>query len=214
MRSIRRPATPGKAAPTHVIWLPGAFQEPEMFLDAGFDARARARNLALDLEFVQIELEHVGDRRAVERLEREIVAPARRGGASSVWLAGISLGGFFALDYAATHPGGLDGVCVLAPYLGSRMLLAEIAAAPDLAAWRPGPLAQSDEERRIWRFIQSHRAGGPPLLLGYGRDDRFAQAHRLMAAALAADAVHVVPGGHDWPTWSILWERVLESIPG
>ena len=147
----------------------------------------------------------------LERLRREIVAPARARGCRSIWLGGISLGGFFALDYAATHPGEWDGLCLLAPYLGNRMLIAEIAAAPGLAAWQPGPLAQADEERRIWRFIQAQRAESRPLYLGYGRDDRFAAAHRLMAEALPPDAVDMVRGRPRLAHLVRLWEQFLDS---
>ncbi len=211
MGSISRPAAPGSVAPTRMVWLPGAYHSPRVFLQAGFDARARARGLPLDLEFVDIKLEHLGDRGVLERLRRDVVAPARAQGCRSIWLAGISLGGFLALDFAAAHPDLWDGLCVLAPYLGNRMLIAEIAAAPGLKAWQPGPLAQSDEERRIWRFIQAQRTEPRPVYLGYGRDDRFAPAHRLMAEALPPHAVNVVAGGHDWHTWSILWEQFLDS---
>ncbi len=198
-----------------VIWLPGAFQSPEDFLRAGFDAAARKRAAAVDLQFVDLELEHVGDRSVIGNLAREVVAPARAGGCRSIWLAGISLGGFFALDYAASRAGACDGLCLFAPYLGNRRLIAEIAAAPSLADWEPGPLAESDEERRIWRFIRErrgvHGAAPMPLYLGYGSDDRFARGHALMAGALAPGMVHVAAGGHDWPTWSELWERFLTS---
>jgi hypothetical protein len=104
---------------------------------------------------------------------------------------------------------------LFAPYLGNRQLIAEIAAAPGLAAWNPGPLAQSDEERRIWRYIRDRRddpgLAARPLYLGYGRQDRFAQGHALMAKALASEMVDVAEGGHDWPTWCTLWERFLTS---
>jgi pimeloyl-ACP methyl ester carboxylesterase len=198
-----------------MIWLPGAFQRPQDFLDAGFDAAVRKRHLAVDLQFVQVELEHVGDRRVIENLAREVVAPARAAGCRSIWLAGISLGGFFALDYAATQAGGCEGLCLLAPYLGSRQLIAEIAAAPNLDAWDAGPLAESDEERRIWRFIRDRRSEqGPesmPLYLGYGSGDRFARGHGLMAGALAPGWVDAAAGAHDWATWHSLWERFLTS---
>jgi enterochelin esterase-like enzyme len=88
---------------------------------------------------------------------------------------------------------------------------ADAARAPGLAAWQAGELAQSDEERRIWRFLQAHGPASRPLHLGYGRDDRFAHAHALMSQALPSSAVDVVPGGHDWRTWSILWENFLDS---
>jgi pimeloyl-ACP methyl ester carboxylesterase len=202
-----------------MVWLPGALQTPEDFVDAGFEAAVRDRNIALDLEFVHLELEHVGDRRAIARLAGEIIAPARAQGCRTIWLGGVSLGGFFALDYAATRAGEWDGLCLLAPYLGNRLLISEISSAGDVAAWQPGPLAESDEERRIWRFVQARPAGAAethssaarPLFLGYGRDDRFALAQGLLAQTLSPDAVQVVPGGHDWRTWLTLWEQFLDS---
>ncbi len=210
MRSIFRPGREGTVAATRVVWLPGALDTPEHFIRAGFDDEVRRRSLAVDLEFVDVELDHVGDRSAVRRLARDIVQPAREAGCRSVWLGGISLGGSFALDYAATESGHCDGLCLLAPYLGNRLLIAEIARASSIAAWQPGPLAQSDEERRIWRFIQANGLERRPVYLGYGREDRFAQGHRLMAQAMPAEAVHVIDGGHDWATWSLLWQRFLD----
>jgi pimeloyl-ACP methyl ester carboxylesterase len=170
----------------------------------------RMRRIALDLTFVDMEMAHVGDRSALQRLRSDVVLPARAAGVS-IWLGGISLGGLFALDYAASHPDELDGLCLLAPYLGNRMLTAEIAQAPGVAAWQPGELAETDEERRIWRHIKSRREDSRPLYLGFGRGDRFAAAHELLAATLPADSVNVVAGGHEWSTWVRLWENFLDS---
>jgi pimeloyl-ACP methyl ester carboxylesterase len=194
-----------------MVWLPGAFHTPEDFLSAGFAAAVRERDITLDLEFVQLELEHVQDRRMVGRLAREVIAPARARGNSTVWLGGISLGGLIALEYAASGAGHWDGLCLLAPYLGNRILITEIERSGGLAAWQPQALAESDEERRIWCFVRERRGAPRPLYLGYGRDDRFAAAHELMAQALPPKAVDVAPGGHDWRTWLTLWERFLES---
>ena len=128
--------------------------------------RYDARRIPLDLVFVDAQLEHLRDRSVHERLRRDILAPARALGCRSIWLAGISLGGFIALDYAAGHPEDWDGLCLLAPYLGNRMLIAEIAGSPGLSARQPGPLADVDEERRIWRFIASQRARREAHVLG------------------------------------------------
>ena len=141
-------------------------------------------------------MQHLDDRDVFRQLRSEIVLPARDSGAA-VWLAGISLGGLIALDYASSYPGELDGLCLLAPYLGNRMLINEIAAASGLANWRPGELAESDAERRIWRYIKT-RVDSRPVLLGYGRDDRFCAAHDMLAAALPRNWVDVVDGGHEW----------------
>lgn len=193
-----------------MVWLPGAFHSPEDFVQAGFDAAVARRRLELDLQFADLCLDHVGDRSAIARLADEIVRPARAAGCRAVWLGGISLGGSFVLDYAASAAGPWDGLCVLAPYPGNRLLIGEIARAGGLGAWQPGPLAESDEERRIWRFIQMAGAGPPPLHLGYGREDRFAQGLDLMAQALPPAVVQVIDGGHDWSTWSRLWEGFLD----
>jgi pimeloyl-ACP methyl ester carboxylesterase len=193
-----------------MVWLPGAYHSARDFLAAGFPGAARARRANLDLEFVDLELEHLGDRVPLQRLRSDIVLPARAAGVE-IWLAGISSGGLFALNYAASHPDEIDGLCLFAPYLGNRMLTGEIAGAQGLASWQPGELAQDDEERRIWRYIKTRRADSRPLYLGFGRDDRFSPAHRLLAATLPADSVDVIAGGHEWPTWSRLWENFLDS---
>jgi pimeloyl-ACP methyl ester carboxylesterase len=210
MRSIAAPAHASAAAPTRVVWLPGAFHIAEDFLAAGFAEAVRVRRLALDLIFVDLELEHVEDRSALQRLRNEMVLPARSAGVS-IWLGGISLGGLFALSYAAAHPDELDGLCLLAPYLGNRILTKEIAAAPGLHAWQPGRLAQTDEERRIWCYIRDRRPDSRPLYLGFGRQDRFSAAHALLAETLPADSVDMIAGGHDWPAWSQLWENFLDA---
>jgi pimeloyl-ACP methyl ester carboxylesterase len=208
MRSVVRTANSNAVAPTRMIWLPGAYHGAQDFVDAGFADAASRRDAPVDLAFIDLDLKHLGDRAALQALRSEHVLPARDRGVS-VWLAGISLGGLIALDYAAAYPAECDGVCLLGPYLGNRMLTAEIAAA-GLAAWEPGELAEGDAERRIWRFIRA-RSARPRLYLGFGRDDRFASAHALLASALPGGSVNVIPGGHDWRTWTTLWENFLDS---
>jgi pimeloyl-ACP methyl ester carboxylesterase len=210
MRSIFQPAIPTGTAATRFVWLPGAFNTAQQFQDAGFSAAVTKRRAAVDLVYVDLELQHLGDRAALRQVRSELVLPARDLGIS-VWLAGISLGGLLALDYAATYPEDLAGVCLLAPYLGNRMLTSEIAAAQGLTAWVPGELAETDEERRIWRYIKAREDDSRPLYLGFGRADRFAAAQQLLAGALPANSVDVIEGGHEWRTWTTLWENFLDS---
>lgn len=192
-----------------MIWLPGAYHSVEDFENAGFAREVARRNVAMELEFVDPQLEHLQDRNVVARLRSQYVLPAQAAG-REVWMAGISLGGMIALSYAAAHAADLKGICVFAPYLGNRLITAEVGRAATLAEWQPGTLAEDDDERRVWRFIQ-RRGTEPPLYLGFGKDDRFAAAHRLLATALPAQAVDVIDGGHEWSTWTLLWERFLAS---
>jgi pimeloyl-ACP methyl ester carboxylesterase len=210
MGSISIPARTAATAPTRMAWLPGAYHTAEDFLAAGFANAVRVRRKPLDVIFVDPELKHVGDRSLLQRLRSDIILPARAAGVS-IWLGGISLGGLFALDYAASYPDELDGLCLLAPYLGNRILTGEIARAPGLEAWQPGELAEIDEERRIWRHIKNRSADSPPLYLGFGREDRFSASHELLAATMAPESVDVIAGGHEWSTWFKLWENFLDS---
>jgi pimeloyl-ACP methyl ester carboxylesterase len=210
MRTLIDSAVHPRVADTRIICLPGAYDSAQDFRTAGFTSAVAQRDLPLDLVYVDLDLEHLCDRMALQRLRSEVVLPAREAGITC-WLAGISLGGMLALDYAATYPADLLGLCLLAPYLGNRMLTAEIRAASGLAAWDPGELAETDEERRIWRYIKTRRANSGPIYMGFGRSDRFAEAHRLLAASLPEGCVDVIEGGHDWPTWTTLWENFLDS---
>jgi pimeloyl-ACP methyl ester carboxylesterase len=210
VRTSFRPAKPGAVASARMVWLPGAYHVAQDFLNAGFPEAVQARQISLDLVFVDLELQHLGDRSALQQLRSDIVLPTRNLGVS-IWLAGISLGGMFALSYAAAHPAELDGLCLLAPYLGNRLLTGEIAAAPGTQVWEPGELADSDEERRIWRYIKTRRGGSESLYLGFGRSDRFAAAHTLLAETLPGDSVDIIEGGHEWRTWTTLWENFLDS---
>jgi pimeloyl-ACP methyl ester carboxylesterase len=210
MYALRAPATEGATAPVSLIMLPAAFASPDDFVTAGFAAAVRRRALPLDLTFVALELEHTTDRAPFTRLREELIRPAHAAGAA-VWLGGISLGGYLALCYAARHAEELAGLCLFAPYLGSYLVTNEIARCGGLDAWHPGEPGADDEERQVWRFIARSRAGALPIHLGFGREDRFARRHRLLAAALGQQAVDTVPGGHDWPTWHTLWENFLDA---
>jgi pimeloyl-ACP methyl ester carboxylesterase len=211
MRTILEPAETGITAPTRVMLLPAAYTAPEDFLREGFVRAARERALPVDLVFVELKLQHLTDRTLLRRLRHEVVLPARALGCRSIWLGGISLGGFVALAYAAHYREEIDGLCLLAPYLGNHIVTGEIERAEGVDAWTPGELAEDDDERRIWRFIKEQRVQPSPLHLGFGRDDRFAASHRLMAAALAPESVDVVPGGHEWSAWLRLWENFLDT---
>ena len=208
--TIVEAASAGRVAPTRVVMLSAAFTGPSDFVQNGFVRAVRERSLEVDLLFAGFQLQEVSDRSLFRQLREEILLPAHALGCA-VWMGGISLGGYLALGYAERYSHELAGLCLFAPYLGSYLVTSEIERANGLQSWRPEEFPEDDDERRVWRFIRSLRAGSLPVHLGLGRDDRFARRHGLMAAALAPDSVDVVPGGHDWPTWRRLWDRFLDA---
>jgi pimeloyl-ACP methyl ester carboxylesterase len=191
--------------------LPAAYTGPDDFVRAGFVHAVRERQLPVDLVIADLNLQHLTDRTILRRLRHELILPARALGCDRIWICGISLGGFIGLAYAERYGTEIDGLCLLAPYLGNHMVTGEIKRAHGVAGWDPGEVAPDDDERRVWRFIKSHRSQPVSVHLGFGHEDRFAESHRMMAAALDPERVHEVEGGHDWAAWSRLWEHFLDE---
>lgn len=212
--SDRAPRTADCPTDTLAILLPGAYDAPEDFLREGFVTAVRERQLPLDLQLVDAHLGYYGDRSVIERLRRDVVLPARQAGYRRIWLVGISLGGFGALAYAMDHGSDIEGLFLLAPYLGTRGVQKEIDASGGLLRWQPGAAATDEDERRLWLWLaqraKNQGAAQPPIWMSYGRDDRFAPAHRLLATALPAAHSRELPGGHDWTAWRALWDAFLD----
>jgi len=211
MRTRHIATLPSAGGSACIVLLPGAYHGPEDFLRAGFDRAIAERRLALELVLIAPELRHLRDRDWLGELPDRVLRPVRAAG-RLLWLGGISLGGFMALRCAAQYPELVDGLCLIAPYLGNRMVAAEVAAAGGLASWQAGALAPDDDERVVWRYLQ--RLGTPPpaLYLGLGREDRFADTQGLLARALPAAVTGILPGGHDWPVWRELWDNFLDRF--
>lgn len=207
MNVVRHPAP--VPADTLLALLPGAYMTPRHFADAGFVAARDARGAALDLAIADLDLAAISGGAALPAVRDEILRPARRA-YRAVWLGGISLGGFLALLCAARRPEDVDGLCLFAPYPGSRITTAAIAATGGLAAWTPTAEQLADPEFELWAWLKS-AAAKPPIHIDYGRDDRFADGMAQLAAALPQARARTRPGGHDWPTWSTAWADFLDA---
>jgi pimeloyl-ACP methyl ester carboxylesterase len=155
-----------------------------------------------------------------QRLRADVLEPAQAQGYRRIWLVGISLGGYVALNYLQDHPGEIEGVVALAPYLGTRGLIAALertnnpAQRKALLDKRPGVGGATERDLKLWSWLTGERspATAPgPVHLGYGVDDRFAAGHRLLAGLLPAEQVHTAPGGHDWAPWRRLWATWLDQ---
>jgi pimeloyl-ACP methyl ester carboxylesterase len=198
-----------------LVLLPGAYSQPSEFVDAGFVRAVEQRGLAADLLLVDAHIGYYNNGSVLQRLHEDVIGPARARGVQTIWLVGISLGGLGALGYAMQHGSAIDGVLVIAPYLGRRTLVRDVQNAGSLARWRAGAQPRDDQDRdfALWAWLAEREQQPqlpPPIYLGYGEDDRFAGAHRVLAAALPSDRRHSVPGGHDWPPWTALFEHWLD----
>jgi pimeloyl-ACP methyl ester carboxylesterase len=207
-----------------LVMLPGALDVPEDFIREGFVAAVRERGIPLDVLLVDAHVSHYSEQTVIGLLHEQVIEPARARGHERIWLAGISIGGMGSLMYAQQHPEGIEGVLVMAPYLGPRKLGVDIQRAGGLAAWPRSATTPEDEaddsDVRLWRWLQGYAqapgehmaATHPPLILGYGTEDRFAIGHRVVAEVLPPEHVVALPGEHVWPVWIALWRDMLERL--
>lgn len=209
-----------------IVFVPGFGDGPEDFARGGFVEQVRRANPGFDVIAADA---HFGYYRegfiVVDRLHRDLIAPVADR-YDQVWLVGISMGGLGAAAYAMEHPEVVDGLILLAPFLGSREVIEQVKQAGGLREWVPPADIDSIEgDRRrkyfeLWswykRYVTSPSAM-PALYLGCGEEDRLTVPTRLVAEVLPEEHWAARPGGHRWSTWTPLFEtlsgRALSALP-
>lgn len=213
---------PGRRAPGNaqnrvlLVMLPGAGFAASAFANEGMVEAVHERGLAADVAAADPDIDLYLDGSIARALDHAIVEPALAQGYSRVWFLGVSMGGMGALLYASVYAARVEGLVLLAPFLGTKGTIAEIEAAGDLASWSAARSDATATEIRMLAWLQDFLARQPvlpTLYLGYGRGDRFALGHRMLAESLPRACVVTEEGGHDWATWLALWRRVLDASP-
>jgi pimeloyl-ACP methyl ester carboxylesterase len=198
---------------TLVVFLPGRGSGVSSFGEEGLVQELRRKRPELDMIGVEAHLGYYADRTLPVRLKEDVITPAKKLGYDDIWLVGISMGGLGAVLYDTAYPGDITGICLLSPYLGEGSIMQEITRAGGLAAWQPGAGQHLDQEREIWLKLKAYadnKKSDSRVYLGYGTDDRFAETNGFFGQLLPAGQVVTAKGGHDWPTWRNLWDRMLE----
>ena len=208
---------PGQPARVLLVMLPGAGIATDEFARQGMVAAVHELGLPVDIVVAHPDLGLYLDDGVAAALHHIVVEPALARGLSRIWLLGISLGGMGALLYASAYADYVEGIVLIAPFLGTTGTTAELARAGGPAAWTAAGSIATEPEQRLLLWLRGHLARKaektPVLYLGYGQKDRFAPAHRMLAAELPAERVLVTTGGHDWPSWSELWRQLLARDP-
>ena len=198
-----------------LIFLPGRGDRPESFEAEGFVEAVRKAKLPVDMMGAYAHMGYFLGKTFPERFREDVIKPAKRNGYEQIWLVGVSLGGLGALWYDGKYPGEVSGLVALAPYLGEPETSREVSLAGGLASWQPGPVAENDFQRQIWRgmktFVPWTKTSGR-VYLGFGLEDGFAIPDGVFADVLPAGQVFTANGGHDWDTWRKLWNEILVTL--
>jgi pimeloyl-ACP methyl ester carboxylesterase len=195
--------------------LPGTGDEAADFIKKGFIKEIELSGVRADAVAVDAHLGYYYRRNLLPRLLDDVILPSKQKGYKNIWLLGISMGGLGAVIYAKHHPDTINGLILLAPFLGYPAVLNEISSAGGLSQWSPKePIDKDDYEHEIWKWLKGYTLPDvklPRLVIGYGNDDWFKSASSLLAEILPKDQAHALPGEHDWDTWCRIFHLILES---
>ena len=196
-----------------LVLLPGAGMTAEDFRSHRFIETVRHYSRPIDVLLADTGVDFYLEKGVALRLRDQIIRPQGSQYSDRLWLAGISLGGLGALLSAQAYPQEIDGLLLIAPFIGSRGLIAEIKRAGGLRAWEPGETATPERSLLTWFKSYSEQAAGYSRIhLAYGTEDRYSGAYHHLADLLPKDKTVTRPGGHDWPTWERLWDDLVQIM--
>jgi enterochelin esterase-like enzyme len=129
-----------------------------------------------------------------------------RPGASPLFIAGLSMGGYGALRLGAKHAGLFAGISAHS----------SVTRVGDVARFVQGASPEDaipPAELDLLGWMERRRADLPPLRFDCGVDDHLLAGNRLLHEALVASGIaHVYaeyPGGHTWDYWEAHLEDTL-----
>jgi hypothetical protein len=196
---------------TLLVLLPGAYDAPQDYIDQNFVKEVRSRNIYADIQIVDAHIGYYKNEQIVKRVEEEVVAPAKSKGYEKIWFIGISLGGYGSLLYSMKNPTALEGIFLMAPYMGVTEVHMDVQKQGGLKTWVKKNDATAD--LNLWHWLKGYAEPSsdmPKLYLGFGDNDRFAAPNGLLADVLPKARNMIIPGGHDWKTWLLLWTQFLD----
>jgi hypothetical protein len=209
----------GADRPTLVIVLPGRQDNVEVMQKFRVAQAIQAGWPEVDVQLTSATLAYYRDGGLARRVHQQLIAPARAAGYQRVILMGASMGGMGTLIVDQAHPGTIDQLVLLAPYLGERDLLQSIGDAGGIEKWQPGPkpaTVNSDNfQTELWRHIQNfsvNEISRRRVWLAYGEEDRLAQTMPLLEAALDPAQILQRPGGHRWTVWNAAATEIFAAL--
>lgn len=211
MPAVLHPAPAGNAKGL-IVMLPGMGDTPDDFVSHGFVAMVHGANPHFDVLCPDAHFGYYKNSSIVPRLYEDLLADAKSR-YQHVWLLGISIGGMSSVVYASEHPGTIDGMILLAPFMGDREHIATVRAGGGLRAWQaPADRPEfTDIERRtnqVWSWYHeavTRPKEMPKLFVGYGERDGLATPNAMVANELPPDQSMKYDGGHNWTTYTQLF---------
>ena len=200
-----------------IIFLPGLLDSASTFEEKEFFSLARKAGIKADMVAMGIHFGHLMENKMVERIELDVYLDAIKKGYKNIWLVGVSIGGLNSLLFYRKHAKGLCGVVALAPYVAGGVLFEELQK-DGVDNWEPKEVYDmmlfEKKLQFLWAWLQQQKSDNnlKSVYLGYGKQDRFIEAIKLLESILDKNNIIAIEGKHDWVTGKKVWQQQLASM--
>lgn len=196
---------------TLLIMIPGIADNEQTFFAEGFIDAIKQHGSEVDVISAHVHLGYLINNTFAERIEQDIILPAREEGYKRIWLVGISLGGFVAANYFQARPGDISGAVLLAPFLGKESEIKILKQAGGISAWEPNNIENESRALKLWSWYKRQAKHNKlnNIYLGYGNEDHLITGIEQFTQLLPHENISVVEGGHNWHSWLDLWQQFL-----
>lgn len=206
----------GKKNHNLIIFLPGLYDTADTFKKEKFFAIARKAGIKADMVAASIHIGHLIKEMMLMRIETDIFQHAKDVGYDNIWLVGVSLGGLNSLLFYQKHKKDICGVVVLAPYLADEALTKELQQAGEIKNWQPKSAEKKVLEQKlqslwVWLKEQDSKNLLKQIFLGYGKQDRYIEAMKILQSTLDKKNITAVEGKHGWIAGRKIWQQQLIS---
>lgn len=205
-----------KKTDTLIVLLHGKGGKTSDFEKAGFIQAIRDKGLLVDMIAVNGHLGYYFKRTLIERLRVDIIKPAIDRGYKHIWLVGVSVGGLGAILYSMNYPEEIDGILLLAPFMGNSGSIELIVKSGGISSWEPDTARIKKWQKELWNYIKevTARSDEKPLIyLAYGTDDEYGPTSKVLEEVVPPERVFKSKGGHNWHAWIALWKDFIDNSP-
>lgn len=189
----------------------GAYTDFEKY---GFVDAVKESEIDFDILIPDAHFGYYAGRTLINRLQQDVITPAKLNGYDTIWMVGVSMGGLGSLLYCKEHADQIDGIYLISPFLGYKSIIREIEKSGDVESWLPGKdINEDDWQRSLWAWIKENSENDfpVPVYLASGKSDPYKRGQKLLAGALAEDHVLFIDGKHNYQTFVTLWKAFLEE---
>jgi len=188
-----------------LILLPGMGDSTEHYDKHRFPQTLQQLHSNWDVLVLDAHFGYYRDRVLIDAVKQDILPIIDRKTYKKIVVGGISMGGYGAmlLQYALAER--VDGVILIAAYLGEKDLLEQATQQP-ISKWQ----ATANQDREQQALAYWYRQNKSKSLLAFGTADQFAKNMTWLGEETQEGNKYQREGGHKWTTWKLLWQEMVQ----